>query len=383
MGGRASRRSRGEDGEDVIISVDEPTSPLASSDMDLLDADLSGEMAEYGLMDGTVTDSVSPAGLAMRSEEPAFQDPSSRFGVSGADLSSDILIRVAEELGATEQQQEFLKLWLEIVHDEVRDKEPPGPKSLGSWLHVTCDGSYFEFGTTGACKEMIRVARNLIEQVMPRSDDVRFRVISYLHDLTKDPEASNTSLWIKLKRIGDPANQSVDIGFSVVGLVDWTTCDVLVYGPQTRDLDVFRIQAEHNFLVPQVYASSLIDVNREQILQIQTQGAPPKCILQALFFFKALGFVKPEESAVSLLIGTQCSRCTIDCSLGPKGLTKLRLRLHKPRRQIPKRLALEVGAVYNEALMDKIISLVGSVESDVTDYFVESSGYKVGIGFTA
>eukprot|EP00747_Dinoflagellata_sp_TGD_P206961 gnl/TRDRNA2_/TRDRNA2_80580_c1_seq1.p1 gnl/TRDRNA2_/TRDRNA2_80580_c1~~gnl/TRDRNA2_/TRDRNA2_80580_c1_seq1.p1 ORF type:complete len:117 (+),score=15.15 gnl/TRDRNA2_/TRDRNA2_80580_c1_seq1:115-465(+) len=111
-------------------------------------------------------------------------------------------------------------------------------------------------------------------------------------------------------------------------------------------------------------------------------GTPKKSLLSAFFFFKSLGFAKPEDSVVRLLSACVSERFLIQIVMGPKGLTRLSVILVEPSNPISKELAASLKFDYKSDGIEKVKAIMGT-DPDVIDYAANAKGYAVGIGFTA
>jgi len=93
-----------------------------------------------------------------------------------------------------------------------------------------------------------------------------------------------------------------------------------------------------------------------------------------------MGFERPRDSIVRLLSFCQPERCNVSAAMGPKGLTRLILRLHSPSTPVAKELAQNLGFTYLTRQLERVQESLG-FEANVVEYVAEARGYTVAVGF--
>merc|ERR1712232_465445 len=174
---------------------------------------------------------------------------------------------------------------------------------------------------------------------------------------------------------------AADAGFKLIPKdtqkLSWLVADLLM--PPGHDQDLLREHAEQDMLTPSTYMSSFFPVERERAVGVGLSGDPRKALLAALFFFKSLGFTKPEDSIVRLLGKCPAHDYRVFASMGPKGLTRLVLRMTTPEHEIAEELAGSAGFLYKAGLIESLQNdLQGSlpqVVPDFVDFTAEYRGY--------
>merc|ERR1712232_791638 len=122
----------------------------------------------------------------------------------------------------------------------------------------------------------------------------------------------------------------VDAGFTIKQKMDWQMADLLM--PPVPDQEVLRDYACQEQYFPCGWGTSLLPNNPESFLYFEMLGVSSDAkILAALFFFKALGFIKPEEDNMKVFFTAQSKECQVCVAMGPKGLTRIHFSMGAPR----------------------------------------------------
>eukprot|EP00927_Polykrikos_kofoidii_P024771 TRINITY_DN22434_c0_g1_i4.p1 TRINITY_DN22434_c0_g1~~TRINITY_DN22434_c0_g1_i4.p1 ORF type:complete len:226 (-),score=40.44 TRINITY_DN22434_c0_g1_i4:34-711(-) len=225
---------------------------------------------------------------------------------------------------------------------------------------------------------MVDLAKSFVEEVAGKGR-IENEQIEKMKMVLELVQPQKVSLWCRLKRIGQET-ASADAGFAIIGHLEWCLTDLLL--PPHHDKDLFRHQAEMELLTPNMYSSSIFNVEPEQSLRVVLPLDNDAPALVGIFYFKALGFAKPEDAAVNLMVDLPFSMCCLTVSMGPQGLTRLKISFHMPRRDIAAELATAVGF---SCLKEKC-SAIGELleaDSDLVEFVAECRGYTVSKGYHA
>merc|ERR1711862_1038698 len=111
---------------------------------------------------------------------------------------------------------------------------------------------------------------------------------------------------------------------------------------------------------PSMFGCSLLPKEPERCLSFHiTKMDSKKALLSALFYFKAMGFAKPVDEVVDTLSSCQATNFTVDVYMGPKGLTKIAVRLSDCTWKAAERLADILRFDFRGDLIDDLNQKIG------------------------
>jgi len=286
-------------------------------------------------------------------------------------LSSDNILKLLGEVGASSDQIIFFQGWAKTVLNEALNEASAGHQRIV----VATDCSYIEMRVTASQQIMLELARKFAE-ACSCFDSKLFKELEVAQQTL---QAATVTHWCRLKHVGTKS-AAADAGISLNETLEWTTADMLM--PPVHDSDTVREYGTHESLKPSSFSSSFFPVEPERALIFQLGiKTPKKSLLTGIFFFKALGFVKPDESVLRVLTSCQSSSCSVSVSMGPRGLTRVVLSLHDILKPIAPELARTLDFGYKANAMEAIATLLGR-QPQFLDYVAETRGYTVAVGFT-
>lgn len=295
----------------------------------------------------------------------------SRGPMGNANITCDGVATVLKNMGAAKEQMMFFESWAELIGKKALMIS--GNKAV---LQVMTNMDALEFRIRAEASAMIQLAADFIAQCgVPPGQ------LEEMQMAQKEVNAQEVTLWCKCKHITGSA-ASIDAGYVLNGPLDWMLSDVLM--PSTDDHDALRDYAVQEHVKPVNFGSSFFPSEPEKRLSFEMADENTrKSIISAFFFFKSLGFAKPEDIVVKLLSKSQPVGFMINVSMGPRGLTGLRVTLNQPVRMIAKDLADAVLFRYDENAVSQLVDAMGGAPIDVVGYAAESSGYVVTVGFSS
>lgn len=207
------------------------------------------------------------------------------------------------------------------------------------------------------------------------------------------------TLWCRFKRLGQKST-SMDFGFMVHPKshhMQWQIVDLLM--PYVPDIDALRNYAEPESLDPCAYGCSLLpgDADKSLSFDIPTESGIRTALHRALFFFKSLGFERPDESVMHIIENCTPERFEVMVGFGSKGLTRVSLRVWnskvsyggpvKNEKDPVKDLAEAVRCKYDLAMMEEVPKALGldmdeapksmRLHNNSFIYSAEAEGYSV------
>jgi hypothetical protein len=220
----------------------------------------------------------------------------------------------------------------------------------------------------------------------------------------KDRKDMEVKVWCRFKhmRMNNP-RPGIDFGFLVrQNSFQWSLLDVLLH--PSEDQEVLRsFCAEHareakEGYCPQWYGSTLLPENPERQLCFEIKETVStnykQIILQAFFFFKAMGLMKPEDTIVKALQKAGASHIAVDVCQGPQGLVRISLSLfnmldrsfNRGEEVTPMTIIEELVKdidiqQYPKQEIEQIQEILGGMP-DIIDYVAETTGYGLRMGFT-
>lgn len=241
-------------------------------------------------------------------------------------------------------------------------------------LRMSVDGRTLELYITGDSDNMAALLLDFGKKYLPNG-----RMLSLMYQVQEELKAPKLTLWCRIKRMGPSGGKSgVDAGYIVPGSVDWQVADLVM--PPSADQDALREQSSGRHL-PDSFGCSILPNDPERSLSFNvTAKTPQKCLLHAFLFFKAMGFMKPEELVVQELDKLSATQLNIRVFLGTKGLTRIAMGFEDRHKVNPARLAQLLHNHYNNLLVDQASRLLNK-SVDVLSYAVEKHGYSVTVGF--
>jgi len=293
-----------------------------------------------------------------------------------ATINAQVATDLVQLTKATQVQLAFFTSWLERVFDEAAPYATEG----GKQIVIASDLSFFELSIMGEAQDMLEKAYDFLDS-MNVPEDARnaflemYKFSKQAYEAVMPPELS---LWCRLKNIGTEV-PGVDCGVTLNSQLEWLVADLLM--PIGDDQDALRAHAVQEQHKPSFYSCSLLPQEPERSLTFElANAAPQRLIMSSFFFFKSLGFVKPEDTVVRALSNCQVLKCWVTAAMGPKGLTKLMLRLWECSSATAMELAPLVGCTYcSKELQQARTTLMA--EASFLDYIAGANGYSLAMGF--
>lgn len=289
-----------------------------------------------------------------------------------ASINSQVALELVQLTKANQVQLAFFTSWMERVFDEAA----PHAKEGGKQIVIATDLSFFDISITGDASDMLRIADDFLTFMNVPDDD------RGMYEFTKQayeavmPEA--LSLWCRLKHIGTEV-PGVDCGITLNSQLEWLVADLLM--PIGEDQDALRAHAVQEQHKPSFYSCSLLPKEPERCLTFElANAAPQRLIMSSFFFFKSMGFVKPEDTVVRALSNCHVLKCWVTAAMGPKGLTKLKLRLWECNPSTPMELAPLLACPHNGQELARVRSSL-MAEASFVDYVAGATGYSLAVGF--
>lgn len=271
---------------------------------------------------------------------------------------------------ASRDQLEFFEDWTRTVFNAALRS----PKA-GKLLLVSTDLTFCEVRISGEAETMASLATLFSATVgTPGSD----KMVRGLSDLQKELQMTTVTLWCRLKRMGS-ASPGVDAGFFAEQPLEWELVDLLM--PPIDDADALREFAVQQKYIPSGYGSSILPIEPERSLRFTMDGdAPKKLLLPAILFFKCVGCGKPDDDVVRILGSGQPAGCLVNVAMGPKGLTRVSLRLTEPRTSIAQDLARCLSFAYRADGLEQVYASMGCTQPSFVEYVAEARGTTVAVG---
>lgn len=302
-------------------------------------------------------------------------------------VNSDAIRGVTEFCNISTEQRYLLELW----RDEVFDPATPNASAEGRMLLLSSDLTILEIGIRGNWEAMTGYAGDFLEKcALTRQCD---GALGRLKNLQKVAQTDELWLWLRLKHMPSRAGGSrgseapaCDIGYRVEEGMEWVLADLLM--PNVADFDSLRAYSLSNQCRPVSYGRSLLPQEPESALtlDIGCDNEDSRLgVLAGLFVYRELTFAKPEDATVAMLLSGEPEKCRVLAAMGPKGLTRLSLRMFEPRRPIAEDLAEVLSLAYSRDDMLQISEIMNMVEVEnlytFLDYAISVDGYEVSVGF--
>mmetsp|Transcript_19338 Transcript_19338/g.41108 ORF Transcript_19338/g.41108 Transcript_19338/m.41108 type:complete len:357 (-) Transcript_19338:92-1162(-) len=315
-------------------------------------------------------------GAGSKDAEKPKQMPRSPRNRGMTAITADAARSVVEACKASPEQAQFFETWLNFIFEQAMPKVEPG----GRMLLVSTDMQYLELRISGNARLMLRLASRFVEACgVPDT-----RLVSRLQEMVSELQVPAVGLWCRLKRMGS-TSPAVDAGFLLESELDWMVADLLM--PPAEDQEILRDYAVREQHKPCAYGSSLLPVEPESMLVLDMGGGAPgrppeRALLSGLLVFKCLGFSRPEDAVVRTLSSSRPVGCSVAAALGPKGLTRLSLRLAEPQGKewVPQDLANCMELRYESDTIEAVRKAVGG-EATILDYAADARGYLVVLGW--
>lgn len=314
--------------------------------------------------------SMTQSGDEHASAAPAFAaQMSGRTYVSLDDAMYGCIWAVLDLAVVEDEQRAFLQSWLDIVFKPVYS-----PDSGGSSIVVSTDMANFELSVSLDSEQAKDVAQQFMETCGAQQ-----AMLQHMQMVTTQLHCEKTVMWCRLKRMGT-RTPSLDVGFEVRSPVSWIVADLLL--PPCSDLDLVRDHSWQESLLPSGYGCSLIPKEPERYLLFDVEQAVNSnrnSLYSCLFFFKALGFVKPDDKTMKALTNLLVPQMAVRCSMGPRGLIRMAMVFVDPLHPDAKSLAAAVDFPFADGLYGipkKLDSLPSTVH-----FAAEDRGFTVAIGF--
>lgn len=298
-------------------------------------------------------------------------------------ITASAIREILQMAKASEDQVRFFEAWTKMVFEAAAPLSP----SQGQILTVATDLSYLELQVCGEAERMFGLAKKFASTCQ-----VPDTMIQEMEEAQLAVKAADVTLWCKLRQI-NRGNPGIDAGFTLNSRVDWTTADILM--PWVDDTDTLREYTTNERHTPKAYGSSMFPNEPERLLKFEmtgernSKGMPDgrdkkkSSLLASFFFFKSLGFAKPEDDVVRWLNHCNPRRFTICVTMGPKGLTRLSMALNDPGEQVANELADCLDTAYSKEILAKMQELFGGREFDIIEYGANAQGYAVYVGYAA
>jgi hypothetical protein len=305
-------------------------------------------------------------------------------------ITKAVVLQLLREAKASPEQTDFFNAWSSSIMDEV-------PETAKKVLMVSTNMQFLEVRIQYDAKRMVELAHNFLHKCgVPHEQNFRFTKISqdnpelkwhsqvkHLLDVQSELDAVVATLWCRLKRMGTES-PAIDAGFvshPTEEKIEWLIADLLM--PPTGDQEALRRYAEEEHFKPSAYWSSILPREPEQALSfdISMADAPKTELLRAFFFFKCLGFEKPEDAVVRYLNNCGPKKCNVIVSMGPQGLTRVSLRVWHTSLEARK-LADDLSKClkFDPCKAGDIQNIIGGDPNSIV-YSAESSGYTVACVF--
>lgn len=340
------------------------------------------------------------------------------------EVDSNAVRELLKVMRANDDQKEFWDVWAKYVHDKVLADEE---LTVSQRVYVNLDLRWLEIQTVADKDQLVKILRQLLESIgclqrttegeetQVQSDSPTASWSRMFKDMTMFLDHLQTQrpgkelkikIWCRFKHMrSNSPRPGIDFGFLVrQENLQWSFIDVLLH--PTDDQEVLRSfcvqhgrEAREGYC-PQWYGSTLLPTNPERLLGFEIKETVAtnykQIILQAFFFFKAMGLMKPEDAVVKTLQKAGSSRVHIDASFGPNGLIRISLSVFNMLERsfnreenvtptlIIEELVHELDLPYDERVQADIrkIELILGGKPDVIDYIAETTGYGLRMGFT-
>jgi len=340
------------------------------------------------------------------------------------EVDSSAVKELLKVMRANDDQKEFWEVWAKYIHDKALADEE---LDVFQRIHVSLDLRWLEIHTIAEKNSMVKLLRQFLENIgclqkeqrtegeqapqkqaegaptsWKRMFDDMTMVLDHL-DQAKAGKELKIKVWCRFKnmRMNNP-RPGIDFGFLVrQESFQWSFLDVLLH--PTEDQEILRnFCSEHGRearegYCPQWYGSTLLPTNPERQLAFEIKETVAtnykQIILQAFFFFKAMGLMKPEDAIVRTLQKAGSSRIHVDACFGPNGLTRISLSVFNLLERsfnreenvtptvIIDELVKELDLQYSQPDISKIEQILGG-KPDIIEYIGETNGYGLRLGFT-
>lgn len=302
----------------------------------------------------------------------AKAEASSSFGVASPSSRVRKVMTAAKIVldarSASQEQVDFLQTFVNIVVEEAVHTSPAG----GLRFNVSTDLEFMEVSVCASKELMLRLANRFLEACQLPD----LRLLDQMVQVQSVMKVPEIWLWCRLKRIGR-SQQAVDAGFFIDDTMEWIVADIVV--PKSSDQEALRNHAMQDRLVPHGYSSTLFPIEPESSLVFEIDSGNLKSsIFTAFFLFKSMGFAKPEDEVLRVVTSVNALKCLCSASLGPKGLTRLAIRVISPRGEVAEHIAKASGFKYFFKQLAEIESEIGDAPMAV-GYAAELRGYTVSV----
>jgi hypothetical protein len=315
----------------------------------------------------------------------------------GAAVSAEAVRKLLTEAGACKEQMDLFEVWVSCVLLKV-------PSTAKRVVVVGTNMQFVELRVQYDAKVMVECAHSFLQQCgVPHEQNFRFHKtsqenadmrwhsqVNHFMDVKTELNSYLATLWCRLKRIGTES-PAIDAGFTVHPVeerIEWMIADLLM--PATGDQEALRRYAEEEHFKPSAYWSSIFPKEPEVALQfdISMADAPKTELLRAFFFFKCLGFEKPEDAVVRLFNNCGPKKCSVLVALGPQGLTRVSLRVWNTDKDDAaqgggsQKLAEDLARClkFEPCKAAQISQILGGVADSIC-YSAESTGYTLACVF--
>jgi len=275
---------------------------------------------------------------------------------------------------ASQEQVEFFEAFVDLVAQEAQTRQP---QRTSLQLLVATDLSRLELLVTSDASLVVELAEAFLLQIgLPEGEQGR---VAQLRTAVDRLRPDKVCLWCRLKRLGSTAPLA-DVGFAIEGNIEPRELDALV--PPSGDYQTLARHAAEEKCQSCLYGSSLLPGFAPTILEYDmAKVKSTKLLLSGLGFFRALGFVKPEDVVIRQLSSCKPERCMVRTFLSAEGLTQQSLRLFGAAK-LPIQDTAQALNIQQAERVQQVYRILGE-NPDFMEYTMDSQGCSLAVGYTS
>jgi len=203
---------------------------------------------------------------------------------------------------------------------------------------------------------------------------------------TSDSSSSTCALWMCLDGMGTNRPR-VDAGYALechaeYGGLDWQTLDLLLPPGDDKDRVIRHAMAEQSEILARGIQCSFLPEEPLTALNLKWATGQTGGAITAMLFFKALGYVMPQELVLHILCHTMAKEVRVTVGFGPKGLVHTAVRCVGCDHRVASKLASVLAAPYSLSRLEQVYKCVRAQDRHtLTEIAAHGGRYTVAVGF--
>eukprot|EP00747_Dinoflagellata_sp_TGD_P184660 gnl/TRDRNA2_/TRDRNA2_40501_c0_seq1.p1 gnl/TRDRNA2_/TRDRNA2_40501_c0~~gnl/TRDRNA2_/TRDRNA2_40501_c0_seq1.p1 ORF type:complete len:351 (-),score=65.47 gnl/TRDRNA2_/TRDRNA2_40501_c0_seq1:92-1144(-) len=295
----------------------------------------------------------------------------------GAKIDPETVTQVLKDaVKAQPEQIEFFEVWCRCIYEPLHS----AGLILHSHMQVRTNMDHLEFRIRGASENMMTNMAEFMNEI-----EMPVEMGEVMITTQEEMPAEEMTLWVCMHQC-TTSEPAIDAGYCFHRDYDWEdenhalTMDMIL--PQVEDYEWLKEYCKKAQYSADAFETSMFPVEPEMRLGFRMMDqTPKKSLLESLFFFRAMGFGKPEDQVMHLLGGCCSEFFVVHVCIGPRGLTRMSMIALETSDNVAKELANQVNFKYDQAGVTKIEQILRA-RPNAVEYGATSRGYVIGIGFT-